>query len=151
MIIRWKKNNPVTIPLVGAGSNAPRGTIRLIEGLNKVEKDEWEIAKKHLKGFQEKYYDEIKDDIKVKKPVMISGKEVMKEVSVMGLSGFEAGEAIEMIDDCFNVETLEAWLVDENRDEIRAAIKEKLSAILDDNLTKEKQDKKKKGKKKGKK
>jgi hypothetical protein len=151
MIIRWKKSNPVTIPLVGSGKIAPSGKIRLLEGLNKVNPDEWEIAKKHLKGFQEKYYDEIKDDIKIKKKVIQGGKEVEKEVMVMGLSGFEAEEAIEMIDDCFNVDTLKAWQEKEDRDEIRAALKEKLDAILKDNMTKEKQDNKKKGKKKGKK
>jgi hypothetical protein len=151
MIIRWKKNNPVTIPLVGKDKISPKGKIRLIEGLNTVDQKDWEIAKQHLKGFQEKYYDEINDNVKVKKKVMQSGKEIEKEVMVMGLSGFDANEAIKMIDDCFNVDTLEAWREEESRDEIRAAIKEKLEAILEDNMTKERQDSKKKGKKKGKK
>ena len=65
----------------------------------------------------------------------------------MGLSSFNPNDARDMIDDCFNVDTLNGWVEVEPRDEIRAYLKEKLDSILTDNMTKEKQDKKKKGKK----
>jgi hypothetical protein len=153
MIIKWKKSNPKVIPLLieknekDGKTGQIKGSILLMEGINCVKDEEWKAAAKNLddridKPFIEVIEDSSKEVVDPKNPK----KKVMKPVK--GLEKFEAKEAVEMIDDCFSIPTLEFWLDNEGRNEIRAAIAKKIEDINDNNLTKEKSDKRKKSKKK---
>jgi hypothetical protein len=151
MIIKWKKSNPKVIPLLIEKSEKDgktgqiKGSILLMEGINCVKDEEWKAAAKNLDDRIDKPFIEvIEDAVEVQDPKNPK-KKVMK--SAKGLEKFEAKEAVKMVEDCFNIKTLEFWLDNEGRNEVRAAIAKKIEDINDNNLTKEKSDKRKKSKK----
>ena len=150
MIINWTKKNPNTIPFtLDAGGG---GTIRLLNGHNAVDDNEWEAAKKNLTPNDNQFYEEISDTVDVKKEIevekeieiekVVDGKKtkvkgskkvkekVIEKVS-SGLIKFKPEEANKMILDCFNTDTLKNWLKKETRDEVLADIKNQLDLILE--------------------
>lgn len=151
MIIKWKKSNPKVIPVLGnlkGKTGQIKSQVLLLEGINVVKDEEWELASQNLDDRIDMPFIEVIDDrVEIEDPKNPK-KKIVK--SNKGLEKFEAKEAKEMVEDCFNVKTLEFWLENEGRNEIRSLLHEKLDDIKNNNLTKDKQDKRKKSKKKGK-
>jgi hypothetical protein len=99
-----------------------RTQVQLLPGVNEVTDDEWKIMKPHLTA-------EIKSKV-----ITIVEKEVQKskrspDGKAKNLKEMPANEAIELVSECVNPDTLKKWYQEETREEIRLSIVEKMKEL----------------------
>ncbi len=158
MIINWGKRNIKIIPLTSECSKAikvmKKNKIILLPGNNDIPDDAWNEVKKYKniqksieagfiieKEFIEK---EVEKEIEEENE---KGEKVKKKIKVKELKGksfkdLDDRKARKMIEDTFDIATLEKWREAEGRADIRNLIDDKIKEIkdykVDPNIGKEK-------------
>jgi hypothetical protein len=99
-----------------------RPQVQLLPGVNEVTDDEWKIMKPHLVA-------EIKGKV-----ITIMEKEVQKskrapDGKAKNLKEMPADEAIGLVAECLNPDTLKKWFREETREEVRLSIVEKMKEL----------------------
>ena len=140
MLVNWTKLGLKTIPLLNETGQVTE-TIFIQPGWNHLKNVQWEqairnesIAKQVESGVIELQADKIEiveeertfEDDKGK-----SKKRKVKTVQTEGkdFSDLGAEEALKVIEDCYNLDTLASWRKVESRDELRAAIANRIEKI----------------------
>jgi hypothetical protein len=121
MIIEWKKDNVKIIPRK-SGNN-----VILLPGLNEVPAAVWNEIDKDLNllGGYDGQFLTVRTE-KVKENETGKTKEV-KEFAEM------SGQLTkEMVAECISIKTLEQWIANENRTDIRYAIEKRIDSLKDD-------------------
>lgn len=141
MIVEWTKTGLKTIPLMNKKGREEK-TIFLQPGFNDILDKEWNMARRNqmiLDQIEAGVIKEVgeKEEIEVEKIIEDEyGEAEKKKVKVKkakstSIAELAPEEALKIIEDTASVSTLEAWRKVESRDEIRAAISNKLQEIED--------------------
>jgi len=100
-----------------------RPQVQLLPGVNEVTDNEWEVMKLHLSR-------EIKNgDISVIEKEVAKSKTNPSGGKAHNLKNMPAKDAIILVGECVNPDTLAKWHKEETRDEIRLAIVEKMKEL----------------------
>ena len=138
MIVNWKKPNAGLKYMVAQSSeNASAGHIVLRPGDNDVPDALWNAAKHNLKNDPEKEWieevskQEVVDKLPKDFPERAATKKEGKFVidSPVSIKDMKPEDAVAMIKETINTETLEGWLKSAEKDEIRVEIKNQLDFI----------------------
>lgn len=134
MLIRYKEDRVKIIP-IAIHPHAPkehqemksahqphRDSIMLLPGINEVSEDEWEHMKLHIER------EIATGDIMVMNFKTPAGKDKPPRL-VQTIRDIDAKEAIAMIKESANPETLQRWNVEESRDEVRVVLKERMDEL----------------------
>ncbi|MDR2952908.1 MAG: hypothetical protein LBU82_06675 [Treponema sp.] len=98
-----------------------RGQVQLLPGVNEVTDDEWEIMKQHLA------YEIKSGEIRTIEMAAASGKG--SGGKARNLKDAEVKEAVAMIEECVNPDTLKKWHSEETRDAVVRCILERMKEI----------------------
>lgn len=130
MIVFFNEKRVLVVPVMVSrdGVLKPSGNINLVYGNNDIPDKKWEGVKTLLESHledgrikiveEEVIIEEKKGDKVIKKKVKTSTPKQMSAVRMRAL-----------IEETFSIKTLETWLRNENRDEIRARLKDKIEAV----------------------
>jgi len=100
-----------------------RAQVQLLPGVNEVTDNEWEVMKLHLAR-------EIKSgDISVIEKEVAKSKTNPSGGKAHDLKNMPAKDAIVLVGECVNPETLAKWHKEETRDEVRITIVEKMKEL----------------------
>jgi hypothetical protein len=136
MIINWKKAGAgvLVIPCMNTNRKVVKH-MRLIPGHNDVRKKDYEQAEEHLKryidaGTMEIIVEEVerKSAKPVKKGEERKSEKVLKKVKNISKIK-KSAKVLKIVQDTWDVDTLESWRIDEGRDEIRAAISNQIELV----------------------
>jgi hypothetical protein len=128
MLIRYKpkQDHLKCVPLIpsaaGKTLKLERTQIQLLPGMNEVSDDEWQVMKPHLAA-------EIKSGV-----IKVIEKEVEKskqapDGKARNLKQFSAREAVALVAETVNPDTLNRWYQKETREEVRLAIVERMKEL----------------------
>jgi hypothetical protein len=135
MLVEWTKMKVKVVPIIGLNGKVAENII-LLPGVNDVDDDKWNqarscvdkdirtnrIIEKHV-TLQEKEV-EVKnketDEVKKEKKVVVKGK-TLKQLSL--------DQASKIVENTFNLDTLNKWKEKESRDSIRALIMTQLEKV----------------------
>lgn len=143
MIVELKGQNPKIIPITDANNITIVDRIVLLPGMNDVSDEKWEKARKNLTGTWEwsklkEHKTEKQVEVEVEIETEVNGKTVVKknkklEKKEVGLNFSEVkeDEAKSMIDNCYNVKTLEDWKEQTNYDNVKSYINKRLENIAE--------------------
>lgn len=135
MLIRVNEKSGVRVIPIAVHGHAPkdhqeiakeyepqRDTITLLPGINEVSADEWELMKLHIER------DIAMGDIQVLqfKTAQGSNKPAHRVETIRDLP---PKEAIALLKDTGNPETLQRWYSEETRDEVRSALKTRMEEL----------------------
>lgn len=141
MIVNWKKEKAgiLYIPLAdGSGKD-----LMFLQGHNEVSEEDWETVKEHKsvqKHIERGDLIEVIEEEQIEKPVrMRKGKETEEKSykvkkQIKDFPEMSAKKAREIVQDTYDIETLERWLGKEGRDEIRALIHNQIELIKNPKL-----------------
>jgi hypothetical protein len=139
MIIKHTKDNLKILPVdakkcpnaIAAGVK----NIILLPGPNQIDDKIWEEVKefcKLQKQIDEGKLIEIKEKVTVKevfKDKACKDKEVEQEIEISDITKMSIKKARELVEDCVNKKTLEAWREKESRADIRNLIDDQIKSI----------------------
>jgi hypothetical protein len=143
MLVEWTKMKVKIIPVVGANGKSTENII-LLPGVTDVDDEKWnkvrslvdqDIRTKRIIEHHATVTDiEVETEVEVKDEE--SGemkKEIKKEKKPFhkgkSLKSLTPDEAEEIVKNTFNLETLNKWKTNENRDSIRAAIMNQIELV----------------------
>lgn len=149
MIINWKKTNIKVIPVVGS-NKLITSTVNLLPGMNDIPENIWMSVRKLVKDEIERgLIEEVQTKVtvetkKVKNPETNEEKEEkVEKVQSKELKDIPPKEASEIVKDTYDLKTLNKWLDDEGRSDVRAVLQNQI-----DHVEKYGRDKRKKSKQK---
>jgi len=130
MLIRYKPkyDHIKCVPLIATTPETQklkidRTQVQLLPGVNEVTDNEYEVMKLHIAS-------EIKSgEISVIEKEVPKGKTSAKDGKAHDLKNMPAKDAIVLVGECVNPDTLVKWHKEETRDEIRIAIVEKMKEL----------------------
>ena len=150
MIINWKKPKAgiLVIPCINPKTGVHEKYLTLLPGHNEVSTEDWEQAEGHCQDhikndFMEVVTEKVEKEIKVIKKVQVkndkTGKMEDKDTEVKetivenkpasSLKKLKPNKARKIVQETYNLETLQAWREIESRDEIRAVISNQIDSI----------------------
>lgn len=139
MLVEWKKDRLKIIPITKRCINTIRkniSQINLMPGYNDIEDDIWDEIKKYVgldKEIELGYIKENRKEIKsIEKEIIKDGKKIKEKVKVekgINIIDMEPSEAIDVIDNTWNIPCLKKWYKLEGRTDIRNHIDEKIKEI----------------------
>jgi len=129
MLVNWKGDGMNIIPPIDpdekdAAKSALVKAVKLYPGWNEVPDNLWKFCKLHLKDQIEKGSIE---EISVKRKGE-DGIEVYEGVAFTDYAVKNRNKAIEMIENCFDIDCLKNWGKNSQYDEIRIAVKNQVEA-----------------------
>ena len=138
MIVNWKKPKAGVkiVPITNERGEIEKNLV-LLPGYNEVSEEDWNKARNHAqiadyikRGFFEEVGEvkELPQTEEEKKNGKKNGKKKSK-IKEIPLGKLKAEKALEVVNDTYQIETLEKWRKVESRDEIRAAIANQIEAI----------------------
>ena len=125
MIIEWKQQRVKILV------NPNGGFIHLLPGLNDIDDDLWKEMKKGLSTEYDNQW--IREILKVVE-TNVEGKKSKKDVTDFNSMGIE--DCRKMMDECFNIKTLEKWRDNDARVDIRVNIDKRIETLLSDTSAK---------------
>lgn len=96
--------------------------LKLLPGNNYVTTEDWEKAKKHCEEL-----------LKNKTLQEITSNAGGEKKYIQSISDLKPDRAKEIINECFNLETLNKWYVEETRGDVRNAVDDRIHFIDKDN------------------
>lgn len=151
MLVNWTKLGLKTIELLNEAGKA-EDTIFLLPGWNHISEEKWIKARRNAqvasqiergviveagKEVTKEVTEVVKEKDKDGKTVKKEKKVEVKTVEQVPFSELEPEEALKIIADTYNMETLAELKKEESRDEIRAAIANRLEEIEKEGHVKE--------------
>ena len=143
MIVSWKKEKGgkdvagvLVIPVMDEGTVVGHET--LLPGHNEIDDDKWETIKKttaitkHIEaGNIQEVYEEVEEEARSRRRGAAGDDKETKKIAkkVKKLTKMSPKKAREIVQDTWTLPTLEAWLDEEGRDEIRAVIQNQIQEI----------------------
>ena len=122
-----KQEHIKIVPLVPVGDAAKkvkltRNQVQLLPGTNEVSDGEWIVMKEHLKRELE-----TRVIVPIEKEVTTSKR--APDGKAKNLKEMPTAEAVALVDNCNNPETLTKWHREETRDEVRVHIVERMKEL----------------------
>ena len=129
MLLRYKpKHDHIKcVPLIPVTEehkklNLSRSQVQLLPGTNEVSDDEWLVMQDCLKR-------EIKSKVITVITVTADEKKKTSNDKANNLKEADIGEALELIENCFNPDTFSKWYQEETREEVRLAVVERMKEL----------------------
>lgn len=131
MLINWKKPQAGVLVIPVIDGRAVVKNLTLIPGWNEIDDVDWAGAKESCKeniakGFLVEKVEVQEIELPSDKP---GPKKKEKKESFPGINELEANEAREVVQETFNLDTLNGWLKAESRNEIRAVIHNQIETV----------------------
>jgi len=143
MILKWNKKCLKVIPVKGKKSNNIKSKIVLMFGYNDIIDEYWPLIEPIV---QDRLDDGMLEVIAQEKEVTRKGpggkERNVVEKKPIPFSELSSVKADKLIEETFNLKTLEKWLKKETRDEVRLSLKERIDYIKKETSQTAKKDKK---------
>lgn len=117
MIVNWKGTGMMTCSPLPLGAECKSDTASLVPqvvfypGWNQVSDEVWELCKPHMKI----HFDQDLIEEKSKKDRIEDGVEVFVGIPFENIAARKESEALNLVKNCLNLQTLDAWEKETNR------------------------------------
>jgi len=146
MIVNWKKENAGTLIVPCVENKIIIKFLTILPGCNDIPDKFWNLAKtqgqikyktekgliEEIKVKVEKETEkeiEVEKTIKGKKEIITEIKKTKELIDATELKDIPAKKARDIVQDTWNLETLQQWMQKEHRDEIRAVIHNQIDTV----------------------
>jgi hypothetical protein len=138
MIVNWKKEKAGLLTVSKMIKGVIVKTISILPGHNEINDDDWEGIKGQLQSKIDEGHIEVVAKEVVKEIELENGKTKTKKSTATKLAELEPDQALEIVQNTFDIKTLQKWRKSETRDEIRAAVADQIEFVKNPNPNKKK-------------